>query len=200
MKNILLNASIRVFITFLAFSCTSKSDDTEFETNADVVKSYAGKNYQLIAFETQIRYGNQLYYWKKGSRPTWIGNRYEKYVAMDMKDIFDTTAIFQITNLNSSSEKKINFNSANLAESFQTFDFIKLNKTENKSHKFFKAIYQVNKDGEFINPNASIRYFPLTFPEKYQFKFSQDTLDVIYDNTKSALGAESIALRLKLID
>jgi hypothetical protein len=200
MKNILLNASIRVFITFLAFSCTPKSDDTEFETNADVVKSYAGKSYQLITFETQIRYGNQLYRWKKGTRPNWLGNHYERYVAMDMKDIFDTTATFQLTNLGISSETNKDENSPNLTDSYQTFDFVKLKKSDEKSHIFFKAIYLVKKEGEFTNPNASIRYFPLTFPEKYRFKFSQDTLDVIYDNTKSALGAESIALRLKLID
>ena len=78
------------------------------------------------------------------------------------------------------------------------FDFVKMDAADKKVHTFFKAIYEVKKEGEFSNKSASINYFPLIFPAKYRFRFSHDTLDVIYENTTSALGAESIALRLKL--
>ena len=198
MKNALFDLVTILVLSLLMLSCTSKSDDTGSETNADVIKYYAGKNYQLIALETQIRYGNQLYQWKKGFRPNWIGNRYERYVTMDMKEVFDTTATFQIIDLGANLEKVKMNESIGFSEVYHAFDFVKMNAANRSTHTFFKGIYAVKKEGEFSNESASILYFPLIFPVKYRLKFSHDTLDVIYENTKSALGAESLAIRLKL--
>ena len=198
MKNALFRSAIILFLSSLMLSCTSKLDDSGLETNADVIKYYAGKNYQLIALETQIRYGNQFYQWKKGFRPNWIGNRYERYVTMDMKEVFDTTATFQIIDHGANLEKVKMNESIGFSEVYHAFDFIKMNAANKSTHTFFKGIYAVKKAGEFSNESASIRYFPLIFPVKYRLKFSHDTLDVIYDNPKSALGAESLAIRLKL--
>ena len=198
MKNALFRSAITLFLSSLMLSCTSKSDDTGLETNADVIKYYAGKNYQLIALETQIRYGNQLYKWQKGIRPNWIGNRYERYVTMDVKEVFDTTATFQIIDHESNLEKVKMNESIGISEVYHAFDFVKMNAANKSIHTFFKGIYTVKKEGEFSNKSASILYFPLIFPIQYRLKFSHDTLDVIYDNPKSALGAESLAIRLKL--
>lgn len=198
MKNALFDLVTILVLSLLMLSCTSKSDDTGSETNADVIKYYAGKNYQLIALETQIRYGNQLYQWKKGFRPNWVGNRYERYVTMDMKEVFDTTATFQIIDHGANLEKVKMNESIGFSEVYHAFDFVKMNAANRSTHTFFKGIYAVKKEGEFSNESASILYFPLIFPVKYRLKFSHDTLDVIYENTKSALGAESLAIRLKL--
>ena len=198
MKNVLFYRTAILFLSWLMLSCTSKSDDTSLETNADVIKYYAGKNYQLIALETQIRYGNQLYKWQKGIRPNWIGNRYERYVTMDVKEVFDTTATFQIIDHGANLEKVKMNESIGFSEVYHAFDFVKMSASDKRTHTFFKGIYAVKKEGEFSNKSASILYFPLIFPVKYRLKFSHDTLDVIYDNPKSALGAESLAIRLKL--
>ena len=198
MKNALAYRATILILSLLMLSCTSKSDESDLETNADVIKYYAGKNYQLIALETQIRYGNQLYQWKKGFRPNWIGNRYERYVTMDMKEVFDTTATFQIIDHGANLEKVKMNESIGFSEVYHAFDFVKMNAANKSTHTFFKGIYTVKKAGEFSNRSASILYFPLIFPVKYRLKFSHDTLDVIYDNPKSALGAESLAIRLKL--
>ena len=198
MKNALFRSAIILFLLSLMLSCTSKSDDSGSETNADVIKYYAGKNYQLIALETQIRYGNQLYKWQKGIRPNWIGNRYERYVTMDVKEVFDTTATFQLIDHGSNLEKVKMNESIGFSETYHAFDFVKMNAANRSTHTFFKGIYAVKKEGEFSNERASILYFPLILPVKNRLKFSHDTLDVIYENTKSALGAESLAIRLKL--
>lgn len=198
MKNTFLSTIIILFASWLVLSCTPKSDDSSFETNADVVKFYAGKKYQLVALETQIRYGDQWYRWKKGTRPNWMGNRYERYVSMDMKDVFDTTATFQLIDHGANLDKVKMNESIGFSQVYHAFDFVKMNAVKKGTHTFFKAIYEVKKEGEFNNKSASVRYFPLIFPVKYRIKFSHDTLDVIYENAKSALGAESIALRLKL--
>ena len=164
MKNVLFYRTAILFLSSLMLSCTSKSDGSGSETNADVIKYYAGKNYQLIALETQIRYGNQLYKWKKGIRPNWIGNRYERYVTMDMKEVFDTTATFQLIDHGANLEKVKMNESIRISEVYHAFDFVKMNAANKSKYTFFKGIYTVKKEGEFSNKSASILYFPLIFP------------------------------------
>jgi hypothetical protein len=188
---------------FLAFSCESENTNNEHDliTTGDVVKAYSSKNYKLIAIEAQIRYSNQFYRWKKGSSPNWIGDRYEHQVASDLKDIFDSTAHFRLIDNVVTNAVIDNHNSSlnnDESSNYLTFSFVKFNHLDSIDHVFFKGSYLNKKDGEFTNKNASKFYFPLIFPLKYRLKFNQDTLDIMYDNTKSYLGAESLAFRLIL--
>jgi hypothetical protein len=181
-------------ICFWVFSCKSESskNDNDLLTTGDVVKAYSSKNYKLIAIEAQIRYSSQFFRWKKGTTPNWIGSSHERLVALDLKDIFDSTANFQL--IDSKNNERNNQEKSNC----RTFSFVKLNRSDSIDHIFFEGSYRNQKDGDFMNKNASKFYFPLIFPTKYRLKFNQDTLDIMYDNTKSYLGAESLAFRLIL--
>lgn len=200
MKNNRLTLSFLLFSAIISTSCSNKSttEDSDLETNGDVVKSYSSKNYKLIALQARIRYGNKMYRWQKGTRPNWIGNRYEHYVALDLKDIFDSTANFQLIDHGKNIEDVQSMKMLSSTEQYNTFDFVKMDATNKVKHLFFKGLYSVKKDGEFTNKSASKYLFPLILPTKYRLRFAQDTLDIIYDNSKSPLGSEELAFRLKL--
>ena len=142
-----LTKMIYSFLTFSIMAC-STSSKSDLEMRSEVIKHYSSTNYKLIAVEAGIPYGDKIYRWYKGSAPNWIGNRWEKYVASDLKMVFDTTATFQVIDLGNKTSKVQWTEKMSLKDSNGAFEVLKMDGKNQNPTQIFTGLYgegEVNK-------------------------------------------------------
>lgn len=186
-----------LLISIFVLACSSKSElsDATIVNASDAIKGYSAKDFRLIAIEAKFRYGNKVYRWYKGKTPNWLGNQYEKYVAMDLKKIFDSTATFQIIDHGTRLSEIQWTEQIKIKDENSAFEILKKGGIRGKSQKdntesILKALYLNRKINKINHRNSTNYFFPLLIPHKHTISFHGDTLDVFYDNKKSDLGAE----------
>lgn len=192
-----LNRFPLLLISIFIVACSSKSEvnDKRIATSSDAIKAYSAKNFQLIAIEANFRYGNKVYRWYKGKTPNWLGNQYEKYVAMDLKNIFDSTATFQLIDHGTKVSEIQWTDQIKIKDDNSAFEILK--KTgiggvyqKDTAVSILKALYLNRNIHQINHQNSTVYFFPLLFPHKHTISFHGDTLNVYYDNKKSDLGTE----------
>lgn len=197
MKIINLKRISLLLISFCMVACSSTTEvnDTKIEMASDAVKAYSAKNFELIAIEANFRYGNKIYRWYKGKTANWLGNRYEKYIAIDLKHIFDSTATFQLIDHGTKAAELQWNNQLKIKDENSAFEILKIRGTSGVHQKdtvtsILKALYLNRKIQQIDHQNSTVYFFPLLFPPKHTISFHGDTLNVYYDNKKSDLGPE----------
>ncbi|MEA5402783.1 hypothetical protein VB776_07650 [Arcicella sp. DC2W] len=184
-----------ISIFMVACSSTAEVNDTKIETASDAINAYSAKNFQLIGIEAHFRYGNKIYRWYKGKTANWLGNRYEKYITLDLKTIFDSTATFQIIDHGTKVSEIQWTDQIKIKDDNSAFEILKKIGTRGLNQKdtavsILKALYSNRKIHQIDHQNSTVYFFPLLFPHKHTISFHGDTLNVYYDNKKSDLGAE----------
>lgn len=197
MKTVNLKRISLLLISIFMVACSSKSDvkDKRIETASDVIKAYSAKNFQLIAIEANFRYGNKVYRWYKGKTANWLGNQYEKYINLDLKNIFDSTATFQIIDHGTKVSEIQWTDQIKIKDDNSAFEILKIRGTNGVNQKdtatsILKALYLNRKIQQIDHQKSTNYFFPLLFPHKHTISFHGDTLNVYYDNKKSDLGPE----------
>lgn len=178
--------------TFLACSPPSESD---LEMRSEVFKLYSATPYQLIAVEARIPYGDKIYRWYQGSAPNWIGNRWGKYVASDLKLVFDTTATFQLIDHGSKTSEILWTEKVRLKDTNGAFEIVKSGSKSNKMERIFQGLYGEGEVNKKPTGNLGTYRIPLIFPMHHVIRFTGDTMDLFYTNKEAVTGSQFITYR-----
>jgi hypothetical protein len=166
----------------------SNPNESNLEMRSEVIKHYSSTNYKLIAVEAKIPYGNKIYRWYKGSTPNWVGNHWERYVANDLKTVFDTTANFQVIDHGSKISdiqwtEKIRAKDTNGA-----FELIKMSgKTQ-----ILQGLYGEGEVSKKAIGSLTSYQINLIFPAHHLIRFTGDTMDLFYKNQEAVTGSQFI--------
>ncbi len=184
----------KLFLLLLAsatISCSSTSETAStLESRGDVIKHYSSTNYKLIAVEAGIPYGDKIYRWYKGSKPNWMSNRYEKYVMMDLKRVFDTTATFQVIDHGSKTTEIQWTEKVKVEDTNGAFEVVKMDSQNGKKEQIFQGLYREKEVNKNAIGNLTAYRIPLVFPAHHVIRFTGDTLDLFYKNSEAANGSQ----------
>jgi hypothetical protein len=189
-----LTKIIYSFLTFTIMACSSSSK-SDLEMRGEVIKHYSATNYKLIAVEAGIPYGDKIYRWEKGSTPNWIGNRWEKYVSLDLKLFFDTTAIFRMIDHGAKTSEIQWTEKIRLKDSNGAFEIVKMKGKNLNTSQIFQGLFSEGEVDEIVKGNFRTYRIPLIFPDHHVIRFTRDTLDLFYKNAEAVNGSQFITYR-----
>lgn len=178
-----------------AFVACSPPSESDLEMRSEVIKHYSATTYKLIAVEAGIPYGNKIYRWYSGSTPNWIGNRWEKYVASDLKLVFDTTATFRVIDHGSKTSEIQWTEKVRLKDTNGAFEIVKVGSKNNEKERIFQGLYGEGEVNKKTVENLTAYRVPLIFPAHHVIRFTGDTMDLFYKNKEAVTGSQFITYR-----